>query len=289
MAARARWCTSSARRAVFCCSGLACRRSQLGLVCGCARVFAPRCALTMSASGGRAAKRALDQAVSQTRAALRKARRTVAAADAATRRQWVLVGDVFNAVVLMCWQAGGDTAPAVKYLQGVARQRGWPKSDDAAIAALVTECVVGADMDCLLELTDESTPVGASAARVAARYVQEWALYTWACQLNVGPGVAPRTKAVLAECEAHRSRCAGGAQPPPRGNVTSATARMWASRWRQRWGGGYGRLRVRDQPPLEEMRAKACVFFAAFPCPDAAPPPSTPTPRNPSGPHPCSA
>ena len=121
--------------------------------------------------------------------------------------------------------------------------------------------MAGADTARLLQLTDPTHPLDEAAAALAARYVQEWALYSWGSALNVEEGVAPRTKAVLEESEAYRSRCAGGVQPPQRGSVSSPAARKWAARWRERWGGFHGRLRVRNEPPLDEMRAKVSVFL----------------------------
>ena len=41
------------------------------------------------------------------------------------------------------------------------------------------------------------------------------------------------------------------------GFVAEAKARKWAQRWRTRWGARHGGIRVRDELPLEETRAKA--------------------------------
>ena len=85
----------------------------------------------------------------------------------------------------------------------------------------------------------------------------------WAATLNVAEGNAPRTAAVLKRCDAYRATCTGSALPPRRGTIASGAARMWAARWRLRWGGVYGRLRARDEPPLDEMRQKVAVFSVA--------------------------
>jgi hypothetical protein len=66
----------------------------------------------------------LAQEMSDVRKALRQVRRTEAAAQAAVARQWVLDGPTFDAVMLMCWQADGAVAPAIKYLpRGVGQRR----------------------------------------------------------------------------------------------------------------------------------------------------------------------
>ena len=114
-------------------------------------------------------------------------------------------------------------------------------------------------MERVLQLTDPHNQSDAAATLVAARYVQELEMHVWASDLNRNEGVAPRTNAVLAKCASHRARCEVGEQPPQRGDMSSDASRVWAARWRTRWGGVHGRLRVRDEPPLAEMRAKVFV------------------------------
>ena len=64
--------------------------------------------------------------------------------------------------------------------------------------------------------------------------------------------------------------------------MRDASARMWASRWRVRWGGIYGRLTIRDQVPLFlrqanmyfvriSLRVEGCYLLHPAPPPSTAP------------------
>ena len=205
-----------------------------------------------------AAKRQLDVELTATRAALKKARRTVADSARAEARQWVLNGTVANAVLCMYWLAGA-VGPAVKYLHSVARQRAWPQKSDADLSEMVAACFLDADISKLLQLTNPDTPLDENAAKVAACYVNQWKLHVWTLDLNVANGVAPTTRAVLRQCEQLRVSLGAVAHQPSRLCLSGASVRKWATRWRTRWGGRFAVLRSRDQPPLPEMAAKASV------------------------------
>ena len=192
--------------------------------------------------------------------ALAKRRRTESAAEARRERQWVLDKDLFEAVMLMCWQSGGEVGPAVKYLEGVAKQRHWPERGEQEIEAFVDDCFLRADPQRLLDLADSSNPTYAAARQLAARCVRDWSLYRWVCDLNENRGARPRGRRLLVECAAHRARCPAPDRPPPRGTMRDAFARMWASRWRVRWGGVYGRQTIRYEVPLVLRQEKVRVF-----------------------------
>ena len=52
-----------------------------------------------------------------------------------------------------------------------------------------------------------------------------------------------------------------GTRPLDPGLVSESKARKWARRWRIRWGARHGRIRVRDELPVEEAKAKARHSF----------------------------
>ena len=90
---------------------------------------------------------------------------------------------------------------------------------------------------------------------------------SWARGLNTDKGVAPNTDAVLRRLETRRMALPETGRAPDRGTIAEARARMWASRWRRRWGGRHGRIRARDDVPLREMRSKVSnvyVFVLLF-------------------------
>ena len=72
-------------------------------------------------------KRELEKPLAEVRGEMKKARRADRAAANATARRWVLKEDLVDDIILMCWQADGELAPAVTYLEEVRRQQHWPE------------------------------------------------------------------------------------------------------------------------------------------------------------------
>ena len=56
-----------------------------------------------------------------------------------------------------------------------------------------------------------------------------------------------------------RLRLPEAARPPSWGSVAQARARMRLTRWRRRWNGRHGKIRTRDDIPIQEMRDKAAL------------------------------
>ena len=92
--------------------------------------------------------------------------------------------------------------------------------------------------------------------KLAVDVVQEWRLAAWTQDLNYTKGVAPRTEAVLRQLEQARQALPEAVRPAHRGDVYHPPARVWAARWRKRWGGRHGRLRVREAIPSTTCGAR---------------------------------
>ena len=106
-------------------------------------------------------------------------------------------------------------------------------------------------------MCDLAQPLDPSAAEVAVRISEEWRLVEWVQRLSEQKGVAPTTEMVLARLEERRSQVPEASRPSHRGTSADGHARAWARRWRKRWGARYGKVRSREDIPLEEMQAKA--------------------------------
>ena len=142
-----------------------------------------------------------------------------------------------------------------------------PKPEDEVWQAAVSELFLEADVDAMADKARWGAHDNCMAARTAERLVHECSLKLWAHRMNVERGVAPGTSAVLrAACE--------GMQDPMRvralGEPCNPAERAWGVRWRQRWGGRIGKLRVREPLAQEEVKQKvirngmgsrAFVFF----------------------------
>ena len=70
-------------------------------------------------------------------------------------------------------------------------------------------------------------------------------------------GVAPSTDAVLQRLEERRASLPEAHRPKPAGTSSEAKGRMWARRWRQKWGGRIAKVRVQDDVSVQELQDKA--------------------------------
>ena len=70
-------------------------------------------------------------------------------------------------------------------------------------------------------------------------------------------GLAPSTESLLHRWASRRAAYAEASGPADVGTVAEDKGRKWAHRWRLRFRGKIGVLRLRDQLPLGEARAKA--------------------------------
>ena len=205
---------------------------------------------------------ALAGAVSQARREVRRAK----AAAKARSRAWQLSTTQQRSALIVYAATGYAVGPAVKYLNGVGRRRGWPAVAEERLRAVVEELFLDADADVLAALADEASPSDAEAMREAAPVLEEWRLATWARAQNEERGVAPSTAQLLDRLAADRLR-AGHPDAYARGTTAVPASRKWACRFRRRWGGRFGTLPVSEGVPLAEMREKARDTMRLYACP----------------------
>ena len=205
------------------------------------------------------AKQSLDAALAENRAYLASARQHARARQRSSAAAWCLSPHIEHASLIVYVLAGYTAEPSAHYLRGVAAKRRWPPKSAGALADLVEAIFMRVDVLDIARLSDLCEPSDPRALRAAVRVVHEWRLVTWVRDLNIAKGVAPHTDAVLHQCEHIRLSFPTAAMPPARRGCTESSARMWVSRWRRRWGGRHGTLRVRDDLPVDEMRRKACL------------------------------
>jgi len=218
----------------------------------------PSCIVKMDAPDWHLGRRhvALTAAIRTNRAELRRA--TAAAKQRAgvwhvSQRQQHIVLIVFS-------ESGFSDEPATLYLAQIGRRRGWPSATDAQLQRLVQDWFMAVDSGDLAKLTDAANPADAAALHDAQCWLEEWRLTTWARRQNVERGVAPSTAAVLQRLSDDRA-AAGHDDPCERGTTAEPAARMWASRFRRRWGGRYGRLTVGDDVDVPEVLEKALPLW----------------------------
>ena len=191
--------------------------------------------------------------------ALADARRQLRHAKAAARastKAWRLTLDERRGVLMVYVKSGYAAEPAVLHLSKVGRRRRWPDMAAADAVRFVEDLFLQADAEELGDLGAMAPSTASPALRAASQVVEEWGIVAWSRRLNTEKGVAPSTDAILQRLAGQR-HAVGHPSPQARGTVAQSSARMWASRFRRRWGGRFGCLPVSEVLPLEEMRAKA--------------------------------
>ena len=196
------------------------------------------------------------------RAELREEARRVRAAEAVEARAWVLPEHVRNVTLILFDLAQSDAEPAAIYLDGVARQRGWPKRSDDDIRTFVEDAFLEATAtqegrDAFCALADPADPADVAAMRIAASRFAEWQVVVWTRVQNEAVGQTGCAAHMLDHLETVRLRLPSGARPPLRGASSEGKNRKWLSRLRKRYRGRVGKLKVRDVLSQEEMLAKA--------------------------------
>ena len=203
---------------------------------------------------------ALLQKKAELRAALAeigREKKKVKRAQDREAKVWVLTPFLKDVVLIMYVLAGYTAEPAARYLAMEAQRRRWPsKSEDDLRTEAEEVFLAFDDVGQLADLTCLENPSHPEAMKVAVKVVEEWRLAQWVWRLNAQQGVAPSTAQVLQRFEQTSSQLPDAVRPPYLGEATEARGRMSAHRFRQRWGGRHGRIRVQEDVPLEERRAK---------------------------------
>lgn len=204
-----------------------------------------------------ARKRELSAALTDNTRERKRARAQSRGAARAAARAWILPDQMRHSVLIAYTQADYEFAPATKLLAACGRQMHWPAKSEEDLVRLVEDLFLEVDEVQLAALTDLGDPSDAGAVHDAMRYVQEWRLADWTARLNVEKGVAPSTDALLRQLEAQRLVLPASARPAARGTSAEASARVWISAWRKRWGARYGRVKIREDVSVDDMRFKA--------------------------------
>ena len=204
-------------------------------------------------------KRGAQEAQFEVKRALKKARQDEKNKARGEARAWTLSSFLLHASLIIYSLSGYTAGPAAKFLLNNGRQRHWPEKREEELEAMVEGLFLEFDLQALTALADVNEPSDPEAMRAALAYVEQWQLVQWTSQLNARQGVAPSTERVLREFERRRLDFPDAVRPKAVGSASDAKARMWLGAWRRRWGGRYGRIRVREHVVVSEMRSKARV------------------------------
>ena len=204
-------------------------------------------------------RRALDSELKHARQELRRAKLREKRVANCEVESWRLCGSLLNVALIIYTLAEYVAEPAVRYLLVGWRKRRWPPIEESVLQEMFLQKFLEVDVDLLAGLADLADPDEPHLLREAVAFVEEWKLVEWVRKVNTESGVAPGTDAVLQTMEESRNRVPVNLRPPTKGGSAHAKARIWALRWRRRWGGRHGRIRCREDIDADEMRTKASL------------------------------
>ena len=210
----------------------------------------------------RSRKDALANELRQVRSQCGSERKRARRVQQAAARAWKLSTELLHPTLIMYFLCDCVATPAVAFLRRSGRQRHWPPRDDQMLRRLVEDAFIEVDMDSLVQLTDVDDPLDSVAMNVALRYIQEWKIVQWGCALNSHHGVAPSTASIVRQAANVGTTFPSATFGATRTGRPDRCARMWATRFRRRWGARLGKIRVREHMPADQMQTKAPLFIS---------------------------
>ena len=159
-----------------------------------------------------------------------------------------------------------DFSAAAVWLQ-TRRRRGTQLPEgltETEVVQMVKNVFLAADVQELATWTDaESRPLSDSVRKAAADFARGHRLAKWVREQNYSRGVAVPTQLLVKEYNQLVRNSAVGPWGATEVSVARSYGRVWASRWRAKFGGRHMRLRLEEPVGLEERRSKAaqkCCF-----------------------------
>ena len=203
----------------------------------------------------RAQLAATSQQISVVRARVRAERKRQGREDKKSESAWCLSEWQRHVLLIIYVLAGYTAPPAMKFLASDALRRKWPAKSEEELQEIVEDAFLDVNEAELADLCYLPDPMDPAAAKVAVRWAEEWRLAMWIEGLNER-GVAPPTASVLERLEQQRRALPEGVRPDARGSAAETRARMYAQRFRNRWGAKHQRIRPRGDMEPAEMRQK---------------------------------
>lgn len=215
----------------------------------------------------------MQQLSSNVRVRTRKER----CAAAAATRAWQLNYQLRSVALIIYVLTSFCHQPAVVYLQNCGRVRHWPERAEDELEDILDTYFCVADVneligcaffvfarptfDCFVRLADVSAPLVPAFMKPALRYVGEWKLVCEGEILNLAKGVAPTTR-MLVDQARHLNvslPLSVAACGPSLFGCPNIQGRVWAQRFRARWGVRLGKIKLVEPLSPEEMETKVRV------------------------------
>ena len=150
-------------------------------------------------------------------------------------------------------------AAAEALVRAAPRGRRYDEAARDRLAQQVEEWFLQEPADKLLALLRPVGPAARSRLAAARRFVAERALAAWVRHQNVDKGFAPLTRQlhVAMDTAYGEQQPLDDLQDPPVATARGdGAARMWAWRWRRRWGARLGKVRPREDRAKRRWRGR---------------------------------
>jgi hypothetical protein len=144
-----------------------------------------------------------------------------------------------------------DATFAGQFLSRERARKKYPAESLGTLERVIEDWFLQWPNDLIIELVEPGSDFQRRCCNAATRIRQELAVVFWVKKENELKGVAPSTQ----ETCIHFDHCTGE-NTAGRSNQSLNRNRLWASRWRRRWGVGFGTVRLRDAMTECEIREK---------------------------------
>lgn len=168
--------------------------------------------------------------------------------------------------VTLSYLSGSGAQAASWYLAGPRERRteaGRQAAEDVW-RGRVEEWYLEGSVDDVVALGCPGTHWQRRALHAARRFKVEHALHVWVVDKNKDRGVAPTTSSLrmeaLSEWRRHQD-LVDEEEPAPHAWQFAPAFAVWACRWRRRWGGRVGALRLREHVPVHLRRLKVLAVI----------------------------
>ena len=168
--------------------------------------------------------------------------------DSAHRKQSTSAGMVALLVYVL---SGYDIEPTIVALRKTKR---FEFQTDDERKRLIEQSFLNTNIAELSSLI-ETEPPGAS-LQTARCIIHEWGVVKWCRDLNFACGIPVSTHELLKRIQLDWDGLPRAVFATTRSGKPSRCARTWAARFRKRWGGRIGSVRIVDAMPLQEMSDK---------------------------------
>ena len=175
-------------------------------------------------------------------------------------KDWQVPANVFSAAFVIFERCGWSLEPCEMFLEAFAKRKGWHEIEKVDFAFLLESAFLERDVNELVTLGEAHDANGDDfVIRTANKYIREWPIVEWCRLQNLSHGVAPTTAELIRKANEVAPECSCVISSRTSTGRPSAKARAWASKFRKRWNGRIGRIKIESGMDASEKRAKACI------------------------------